>query len=107
MAEDFDEFERWCGALLEAPYCCLWTHYPVVALWNSVQGRPPLAEQPRARPCALRSCSEAPDGNAVRRPIRERMEALKGALVPGPGEPVPVGAMVIDVVAEPAWVTGP
>lgn len=57
LAEEFEEFERWVLMLVEVPYCSVWTHDPVEALWAAVHGERPLPPFPQ--PCRLLSCPHA------------------------------------------------
>lgn len=98
-ADDFDEFERWVLSLLDAKYCCLWTHYPARALWNAVQGRPALAEPPAPQACAVVSCGFRGETDTASRPVAEHLEGLRRAIVPGVEQPL------AELV--PAWVTEP
>lgn len=91
MADNFEEFERWCTRLLEAHYCAVWTHYPPAVIWNAIQGRPRLPVAPTPTGCRQAGCQYHLEVEPV------------AALTPGRprrGEAQPVGELV------PAWVTG-
>jgi len=57
LGQEYEEFERWCLILLEAPYCSAWTHAPVSDLWAAVHGETALIE---TQPCRVRSCAVTP-----------------------------------------------
>lgn len=92
MADNFDEFERWCGRLLEQRYCAVWTHYRPVVLWNAIQGRPVLAVQPAPTACEQAGCAYRAEPEPVKALPTGRLRR---------GEPQPVGELV------PAWVSEP
>ena len=52
LTDEFEEFERWALALLEARYCAPWTHHRVDALWQAVRG---VASLPYTGTACLRS----------------------------------------------------
>lgn len=68
----FEEFEDWCLMLygtgkpltskphmIDAGYCCVWTHWAPGALWDLMHGR--VADIGPPFPCRLASCRNAPE----------------------------------------------
>ena len=79
LLENYDEFDRWCGLLLVAPYCSQWTHHPARVLWECVHGR--MDAPPPPTPCTLGSCRHRPEPPGEDVPVKERMRLIREAMI--------------------------
>lgn len=88
--EGYEQFELFVAGLLEARYCCPWTHYPARVTWARCAGQPVI--EAKATPCVQGACylrvppeRTGPVQASIHQLIRELTEGV-AIPAPAPGE---------------------